>query len=538
MTNFFTLNRENLSDAQSEIEQQLSQLKIERKDILRTQLLVEEIFLRMVNNADVEQATIRVVKNFFGNVQIKMSATGTPYDPLVEVFDLDEDDDEYYRTLILKANRQKMSWLHEKNQNVVTINVQSETNLQMKLTLGGMFGGLLCGVFMKEIFSPETIKLFNDGLITPINTMFLNALGLVIAPVIFFSVLCGVTGMGAGAGVGRVGSKLIGLYTSTSVIASIVGLFIAKSFFSSGVPQVGTIAAAQNTEAYEFSMTKFIVDIIPSNMVSPIADRNLLQVIFIAVFFGLALNALGNKTKLLQDLANVGNEFFTKLVGMIVLFVPLIAFFAMMELASDTDFAMILTMGKLVVGLLICSAAMLLVYAILIRFVGKISPMPFLKKIPSLWPIPFATSSSAVTMPFTMNFCTKKLGVAEKISSFSIPIGTTVNMNGGCFYLPIVVIMFLKMYDVEVDLNAIIIILTMTLSLSVAGPAVPNASVIGILTITSTFGVPNDIAGLLFCIATVCERVVTCFNVTGDVASAVVLSRLENSTDEKIYFAG
>ena len=96
--------------------------------------------------------------------------------------------------------------------------------------------------------------------------------------------------------------------------------------------------------------------------------------------------------------------------------------------------------------------------------------------------------------------------------------------------------MFLKMYGVEVDHNAIIIILTMTLSLSVAGPAVPNASVIGILTITSTFGVPNDIAGLLFCIATVCDRIVTCFNVTGDVASAVVLSRLENSTDEKIYF--
>ena len=536
MANFFTLNRENLSDAQSEIERQLLRLKVEHKDILRAQLLVEEIFLRMVNNADVAQVKIQVVKNFFGNVQVKMSATGTPYDPLVEVFDIDEDDDEYYRTLILKANRQKMIWLHEKNRNVVTINVQSETNLQMKLTLGGMFGGLICGVFMKEIFSPETIKLFNDSLIMPLSTMFLNALGLVIAPVIFFSVLCGVNGMGAGAGIGRVGSKLIGLYASTSVLALFVGLFIAESFFSGDVPQVGTIAAAQNSEAYEFSMTKFIVDIIPSNMVSPIADRNLLQVIFIGVFFGLALNALGNKVKLLQDLANVCNEFFTKLVGMIVFFVPMIAFFAMMQLANDTDFAMVLTMGKLVVGLLICSAAMLLVYAILIRFVGKISPMPFLKKIPSLWAIPFATSSSAVTMPFTMNFCTKKLGVSEKISSFSIPIGTTVNMNGGCYYLPIAVIMFLKMYGVEVDHNAIIIILTMTLSLSVAGPAVPNASVIGILTITSTFGVPNDIAGLLFCIATVCDRIVTCFNVTGDVASAVVLSRLENSTDEKIYF--
>ena len=537
MSETFFMRAENFSGMQDELARQLNQIKVKRKDILSAQLLVEEIFWRMVNTGHATQFKLRVAKNLLGKIQVHMSAEGAPYNPLLDVFDFDEDDEEYYRALILKANRQKMSWSHDKNQNVITINVQSETNLQLKLTLGGMVGGLLCGFFMKEFLSPETVKLISDGLIAPLNTMFLNALGLVIAPVIFFSVLCGVNGMGAGAGVGRVGSKLIGLYALTSVIAAIIGLFDAQIFFGGDVPQVGTISAAQNSDAYEFSMTKFIVDIIPPNMVSPVADRNLLQVIFVAVFFGLALNALGNKVKLLQDFANACNELFMKLVGMIVFFVPLIAFFAMMELASDTDFAMIFMMGKLVVALIVVCVAMLVVYAILIRLVGKISPWPFLKKIPSLWPIPFATSSSAVTMPFTMNFCTKKLGVAEKISSFSIPIGTTVNMNGGCFYMPIVVIMFLKMYGVEIDLNAIMIILTMTLSLSVAGPAVPNASVIGILTVTSTFGVPNDIAGLLFCIATVCDRIVTCFNVTGDVASAVVLSRLENSTDEKIYFA-
>ena len=536
MQNGFCLNAENFSEMHGYLEPQLSQLKIEHKDILRAELLVEEIFWRMVNHANDAQVNVKVTKNFFGKIQVQMSAEGAPYNPLLDVFDFDEDDDEYYRTLILKANRQRMSWLHSKNQNLITINVQSETNLQLKLTLGGIFGGLVCGLFMKEILSPEIIKLFDNDFITPINTMFLNALGLVIAPLIFFSVLCGVTNMGEGTGVGRAGSKLMGLYALTSVIAALVGLLDAKIFFSSDVPQVGTIAAVQSSDTYEFSMTKFIVDIIPPNMVSPIADRNLLQVIFIAVFFGLALNALGNKVKLLQDLANACNEFFMKLIGMIVLFVPAIAFFAMMELASDTNLAMLFIMGKLFLGVLICCGAMLVVYAILIQFVGKISPLPFLKKIPSLWAVPFATSSSAVTMPFTMNFCTKKMGVSEKISSFSIPIGTTVNMNGGCFYLPIVVIMFLRMYNVEIDHNAIILILTMTLSLSVAGPAVPNASVIGILTITSTFGVPNDIAGLLFCIATVCDRIVTCFNVTGDVAAALILARLENSTDEKIYF--
>ncbi|MBR0060677.1 MAG: cation:dicarboxylase symporter family transporter, partial [Selenomonadaceae bacterium] len=160
----------------------------------------------------------------------------------------------------------------------------------------------------------------------------------------------------------------------------------------------------------------------------------------------------------------------------------------------------------------------------------------FLKKIPSLWAVPFATSSSAVTMPFTMDFCTKKMGVSPKISSFSIPIGVTINMDGGCIYLPAAAIMFIKMYGVTVDLNALMIIFSMNFILSIAGPAVPNASVIGIISVTTIFGVPTDIAGILFCIATICDRLCTCFNVTGDVAATVALARTENLLDEKIFF--
>ena len=521
---------------QAKLEPQLEQLKIKPKDILNAELLVEEIFWRMVNLGKVEQVKVQVFKKFFGKVQIQMTATGASYNPLVEVSDWDEDDEEYYRTLILKANRQKLSWLYKNNLNVVTISVVSEKNLQLKLTLAGMVSGILCGFFMKEFVAPETIALIGEDLIKPINTMFLNALSMIIAPVIFFSVLGGIIGMNAGANVGRVGSKLIGLYFATSAVAIFVGLVVSKIFFGGEVPQVATISSAQNSTAYDFSFIKFIVDIIPANLFSPVIDKNLLQVIFIAVICGIALNALGNKIKFIRDIATDCNELFMKLVGMIIFFVPMIAFFAMMKLASDTDFDTILMMGKLIAAELTGFGALLIVYAIMILLVGKISPLSFLKKIPSLMPIPFATSSSAVTMPFTMNFCTKKLGAAEKISSFSIPIGTTINMNGTCVYIPLAAIMFLKMYGVEVDRNALMIIFTMTLSLSIGAPAVPNSSVICILTVTSTFGVPNDIAGLLFCIATFCDRIATCLNVTGDVASTMTLARTENLLDEKIYF--
>ena len=531
----FNLDAENFSDMQTELERQLEQLKVAQKDILNAELLVEEIFWRMVNLGKCEQVKVQVAKKFFGGVQIQMTAQSASYNPLVEVTDFSEDDEEYYRTLILKANRKKLSWQHKNNRNVVTISVGSEKNLQLKLTLAGMVGGILCGFLMKGFFAPETIALVGENFITPIYTMFMHALSLVIAPVIFFSVSCGIIGMNAGASVGKVGSKLVGLYLFTSVIAASVGLIVAKIFFSGDVPQIGTIPTSAAVESYEFSLIKFIVDIVPANLVAPIADKNLMQVIFIAVLCGIALNALGNRVKILREFFNDCNELFMKIVTMIIFFVPLIAFFAMTNLVTGMSGDVVVMIGTLIIAQLIGNGSMLGVYALLIRIVGKISPLPFLKKIPSLWAVPFATSSSAVTMPFTMNLCTKKLGVSEKISSFSIPIGVTINMDGGCIYLPLAVIVFLKMYGVEVDLNALMIIFSMNVMLSISGPAVPNASVIGIITVTTVFGVPTDIAGILFCIATICDRICTCFNVTGDVAATIALARTENLLDEKIY---
>lgn len=533
--NSFTLNVENFSRMHEELEPQLERLKINRRDILNTELLIEEIFWRMNTQCDVSQVEVRVVKNFFGKVQIRLTATGTPHNPLVEISQWSEED--YCRLLIIKSNRQKLNWTHKKNFNVVTINVRDESNRLMKLTFVAMAAGVVCGVFMNLFLSPETISFVKEDLMTPIETMFLNALNMVIAPVIFFSIFSGIMGMGESATVGKVGSKLVGLYMGTMVVAAALSLLLSMIFFQDGVPQAATIAAADNVtgQPYEFSLVKFIVDIIPNNLVSPIVDGNLLQVIFLAVLSGICLNALGAKVKLIQELVENCNEFFMKMVEIIVSFMPLIVFSAMMTLALDTNTQMIFEIAKLIFLQLFCFVVMIGVYMLLILFVGKITPLPFLKKLPLAWSVPFATSSSSVSMPFTMKFCTQKLGISSKISSFAIAIGTTVNMNGACIALATVSIMFLKMYGVEVDLNALVAILAMTVSMAIGMPAVPNAGVICTLTIVGTFGVPNDIAGLLFCIGALCDRPCTCFNVTGDIAAAFVLARTENMMDEKIY---
>lgn len=532
------LTAENLSEVQTDLERQLASLNVAEKDILRTQLLVEEISLRLLNQGHATQVTVRVVKQFFGEIQLHMTAEGNPYNPLVEVADWTEDDAEYYAMMILKAHRHRLHWSHKNNRNVVTVNVHGETNRQMWLLVAAIVGGLLCGVVMKNALSPEIITLINANIITPIQTMFLNALCMIIAPVIFFSIISGIVGMGKGAGVGRVGAKLIGLYMCTTAFASIVGLIVAQIVFSGEVPQIGTINTAEaEVSTYDFSAIKFIVDIIPNDLVSPIVDGNMLQIIFIAVLFGSCLNAAGDKVQLLQEIVANCNEFFMRVVNVIVLFVPLIAFFAMVNLVVGMGVETLLMMGKLIGGQLIGSGAMLGVYMLIIFSIGKLSPVPFLKEIPSIWLTPFATSSSAVSMPLTMDACIKRLGVSPKITSFSIPVGTTINMNGDCLYMPVAVIMFMKMYGVDVDFSAMAIIFAMTVAICAGAPAIPNVGVICILTVTETFGVPSEIAGLLFCIDAISDRICTCVNVTGNTAATLTLARTENLVDEKIYFA-
>ena len=261
------MTAENFSQINEELEKQLERLKVKPRDILNTELLVEEIFWLMINRRNAKQVKVRVVKNFFGKVQVRMTAADSPTFSAVNISEWSEDED-YYRLLILKANRQRINWFREKNFSVVIINVRDESNRLMKLTLGSMAGGVVCGVLINLILSPEIISFIEKDIMTPINTMFLHALNMVIAPVIFFSIISGVKGMGEGANLGKVGSKLIGLYLGTMGIAATLSLTLSMIFFQSGVPQVATVAAADNVtgQPYEFSLVKFVVDIIPNNL--------------------------------------------------------------------------------------------------------------------------------------------------------------------------------------------------------------------------------------------------------------------------------
>ena len=351
---------------------------------------------------------------------------------------------------------------------------------------------------------------------------------------IFFSVISGVTSLTNAADVGRIGGKLIGFYTATTIIASALSLALGYFLFLGEVPQLGTIDGTGG-EAQTFSLLEMIVGIVPKNLVNPVINGEMLQIIFVAVVFGIGINKLGDKVKLLHDFIETMNTFCLHVLMMIVTFIPLIAFLAMSSLMFKIGMDSILLLGKLIFGQLFGSLLMVGVYLLIIALIGKISPLPFLKKIPSFIPIPLSTSSSNATMPFTMKFCTEKLGISPKPSSFSIPIGATINMDGGCFYLSIASVMLAKMYGVELSGDVLFTIFVTVIALSIGAPGVPGGAFVCLASIVVAIGLPVDATAVILGIDPICSMLRTALNTVGDIAVTSTLARNENLMDTEIY---
>ena len=530
----FYLTLENFSETVKKIEEALSKEKITKKESVNAQLLLEETFMRLVNIGKAEGAQVTISKRF-GDLNLTLESTGEEYNPLIYVTDFDEDDEDYFRTMILKANSYKMSYVRKPLKNIVIINVHESNNKQLKYTLIGLVAGIIFGVVLKfSSVPPEFMEFFQSTLAGSFQTMFMNALNMIIAPVIFFSVINGIIGLSDTATAGRIGGKLIGLYSFTTVIAASISLFLASIFFSSGVPQVGIVEGEVSTA--EISILNTIINVIPANLITPIVERNLLQVIFAAVLFGMCINMLGDKVKSLKDFIRSVNDLCITVITLIVKLIPLLTFFSLANMIINLGIDSIILLGKLLLVILLCEFLMVMTYSTILKIFGGLSPVPFLKKLPSFVPIPFATSSSNVTMPFTMKFCTEKLGVSPKMASFSIPLGATINMDGTTIFYGMACSMIMKMYGIEIDANAIFILLVSIYTISVGTPGIPGGAVVLMAAILGNFGIPAEAVTIVVGIYPIEDRFSTTTNILGDIAATITLAKTENLLDENIYY--
>ncbi len=414
--------------------------------------------------------------------------------------------------------------------------------------------GLGLGLVWGFISSLTGLNDFTVDWVKPFGTIFVNLLKLIAVPLVISSLIVGVTNLKDVSKLSRMGFKTILIYTSTTVIAITIGLASVniikpgtylsiekREQLKARFATDATSKAEKANEVAEKGPLQPLIDIVPENIFKAFTDNgSMLQAVFFAVFFGIGMVLLpGEKTAGVRLFFDGANEIILKLVDIIMLMAPIGVFALisalMAEFAGDNpadSLELLKALGyyslTVILGLLLVS---FIVYPIILKFLGKYPVKRFFKGIAPAQLLGFSTSSSNATLPVTMEQVEKELGVSEEVSSFVLPLGATINMDGTSLYQSVAAVFIAQAFGTELTLaDQLTIVLTATLA-SIGSAGVPGAGMVMLVIVLESVGL--DPAGLALIVAVdrILDMMRTVVNVTGDAMVSVVIGRMENQID-------
>ena len=404
----------------------------------------------------------------------------------------------------------------------------------------GMVLGVVYGLIANKLGWVD----FTSAWIKPWGVVFVNLLKLIAVPLVFASLIKGVASLSDIAKLSRIGGKTIALYLTSTVIAVTIGLLLVNTVKPGEGFDMNSIKVSENTqtgankkiedakEVKQEGPLQFVVDIVPTNIFSAASNnRNMLQVIFFAIFFGIAMIMLpSEKTVYVKGFFDGINDIVLQIVDLIMLAAPYGVFALLAGLVVDfgASSSLFIALGKysatVIVGLLLM---ILVVYPIILKLFTKIKYVDFFKGISPAQMLAFSTSSSAATLPVTMERCEDHLGVSKEVSSFVLPLGATINMDGTSLYQAVGAVFIAQAYGIPLDLPAqLTIVLTATLA-SIGAAAVPGAGMVMLVIVLGAIGVPVEGLALIFGVDRILDMMRTVVNVTGDATVATVVASTE-----------
>ncbi|MDO4407262.1 MAG: cation:dicarboxylase symporter family transporter, partial [Eubacteriales bacterium] len=318
----YDLTFETLGDVSQELEAYLKEHNTDAKDIQTALLLLEEISVRFLEHSPDVPVQVRV-RNRFGSISVTLSNTAEDFNPISEIKDWGTESENYFRTLIFRANAEKLDYARQNGRNVVNIKARKPKNRMMVLALLMLVAGVILGLVMVRTMGQESAELFDYEVFETISTMFFNALGMLIIPMIFCSVVTTIAGLSSLSDTGRLGGKALRTYMTTTALAIMVGFGAAYLFLPRKLPDaVMRIAEGHTTESVEILGRDMLIGLIPKDILAPIQNANIVQVMLLAVFVGVALGVLGEKIQMLNRLVEDLTNLFQILVNMVAAFMP------------------------------------------------------------------------------------------------------------------------------------------------------------------------------------------------------------------------
>ena len=406
----------------------------------------------------------------------------------------------------------------------------------------GMFFGIVYGVFANNMGYNN----FTTDWIKPWGIIFVNMLKLIAVPLVFASLIKGVASLSDISRLSKIGSRTVMLYLFSTVISVTIGLFFVNT-----IKPGDSFSEEKKIELREKYSSKadlkindannlknngplqFIVDIVPVNIIGSASEnKNMLQIIFFAILFGIAIIVIPDgKTEYVRGFFDGVNEIILYMVDLIMRFAPYGVFALLASLVVDFGASIDLFLALGYYSLTVSFGLLLMifvVYPLLLKLFTKVNYFSFFKAISPAQMLAFSTSSSAATLPVTMDRCENNVGVSKEVSSFVLPLGATINMDGTSLYQAVAAVFIAQAFGYDLDLSAqLTIVLTATLA-SIGAAAVPGAGMVMLVIVLSSIGIDPEGIALIFAVDRILDMLRTVVNVTGDATVATIVASSDN----------
>ncbi|GIM30908.1 dicarboxylate/amino acid:cation symporter [Paraclostridium bifermentans] len=396
----------------------------------------------------------------------------------------------------------------------------------------GLFLGMLFGVILSKMpgsYIKDTILL--GGIINVIGNGFTKAIKMMVVPLVFVSLVCGVSAMEDIKKLGRIGFKTMGFYLMTTAVAICISLALGVLLKPGAGLDLGTVASQSTTIAKNQSLSEIILNMIPSNPIESFAKGEMLQIIFFAMLTGVSISLVGEKAKPLKKLFECANEVCMKMVSVIMMFAPFGVFALITNTFSTVGADAIGSLVKYILAVLLgLLLHVVVVYGGSLKVFTKVSFIGFVRKFSKVAAVTFSTASSNASVPVSLELM-EEMGVSKSIRSFTIPMGATINMDGTAIMQGVAALFIAQVYGVHLGINDMLtIVLTATLA-SVGTAGVPGVGMIMLSMVLQSVGLPLEGIGLIMGVERIIDMFRTTVNVMGDNTCTLVVASSEKELE-------
>lgn len=402
----------------------------------------------------------------------------------------------------------------------------------------GLIAGVICGVifnlFVPASYVRDTIII--DGICYVIGNGFIKLMKMLVVPLVFCSLVCGASAIGDTKTLGKVGGKTIAFYLATTAIAVTVAISVATLIKPGIGLNMNMIETENVTVAEKTSAVDTLLDIIPDNPFNSLANGNMLQVIVFALIVGILLAKMGERAELVANFFSQFNDLMMEMTNLVMSFAPIGVFFMLTRtfanLGFDAFIPLLKYMGSVVLGL---GVQCFVVYMILLFVFTRLNPFKFIKKFFPVMAFAFSTSTSNATIPLNIETLEEKIGVSRKVSSFTIPLGATINMDGTSIMQGVAVVFAAQAYGVNLGISGYLTVIATATLASIGTAGIPSVGLVTLTMVFSAVGLPVEAITLIMGIDRILDMLRTAVNVTGDAVCTTVVAYQNKDLDKEVF---